>query len=75
MELSGVQCDINYLNALLKDYTNLLDQLTERIYLLAGNKEFNINSTQQLADVLFDDLKLPVIKKDKNRSLNRFICS
>ena len=65
MELSGVQCDINYLNALLKDYTNLLDQLTERIYLLAGNKEFNINSTQQLADVLFDDLKLPVIKKTK----------
>ena len=60
-----MQCDINYLNALLKDYTNLLDQLTERIYLLAGNKEFNINSTQQLADVLFDDLKLPVIKKTK----------
>ena len=65
MELSGVQCDINYLNALLKDYTNLLDQLTERIYLLAGNKEFNINSTQQLADVLFDDLKASRNKKDK----------
>ena len=65
MELAGVQCDINYLKALSKDYTQSLEALTQTIYSHAGGKEFNINSTQQLAEVLFDDLKLPVIKKTK----------
>ena len=64
MELAGVQCDINY-ESLSKDYTQSLEALTQTIYSHAGGKEFNINSTQQLAEVLFDDLKLPVIKKTK----------
>ena len=34
------------------------------IYELAG-REFNIGSTKQLADVLFEELKLPVVKKTK----------
>tara|TARA_Y100001935_G_C17309254_1_gene514600 strand:+ start:130 stop:2844 length:2715 start_codon:yes stop_codon:yes gene_type:complete len=65
MELAGVQCDINYLKTLSSDYTVSLNALTQSIYALAGNKEFNINSTQQLAEVLFDELNLPVIKKTK----------
>ncbi|RAP24728.1 DNA polymerase I [Candidatus Marinamargulisbacteria bacterium SCGC AG-343-K17] len=74
MELSGVQCDINYLKSLSRDYTAQLEKLTTQIYSLAGNDEFNINSTQQLADVLFDQLKLPVIKKTKTgRSTDSFV--
>jgi DNA polymerase-1 len=65
MELSGVQCDIHYLKMLSNDYTASLNALSQSIYSLAGNKEFNINSTQQLAEVLFDELNLPVIKKTK----------
>lgn len=29
-------------------------------------QEFNVNSTQQLGKVLFEDLKLPVYKKTKS---------
>ena len=65
MERSGVQCDIHYLSALSREYTQSLDQLQTSIYSLAGDDSFNINSTQQLGEVLFDKLQLPVIKKTK----------
>jgi DNA polymerase-1 len=41
-----------------------LEKLTDKIYDLAGH-EFNINSPKQLSEVLFERLKLPVIKKTK----------
>ena len=46
----------------LKDGINLL---TQEIYNLAG-EEFNINSPKQLGEVLFEKMKLPVVKKNKN---------
>ena len=42
-----------------------IEKLTQDIYQLAG-EEFNINSTKQLGTILFDKLKLPVIKKTKS---------
>ena len=42
-----------------------LEELRIDIYKLAGGEEFNINSTQQLGKVLFENLKLPVVKKTK----------
>ena len=65
MEITGVQCDIQFLNVLSKDYHSKLDDFKKSIYELAKNDSFNINSTQQLAEVLFDQLGLPVIKKTK----------
>jgi DNA polymerase I len=41
-----------------------LDELTAEIYRLAGH-EFNIASTQQLGQVLFDELGLPVVRRIK----------
>ena len=38
-----------------------LGELTREIHSLVGH-EFNIDSTKQLADVLYDELKLPVVK-------------
>ncbi len=41
-----------------------ISALEENIWFMAGRK-FNINSTKQLGEVLFDDLGLPVVKKNK----------
>ena len=41
-----------------------MGELTKKIYEIAGS-QFNLNSTQQLAKVLFEDLKIPPIKKTK----------
>jgi DNA polymerase-1 len=64
MEMNGVKIDIDLLREFSKEIENQLLQKMERIYGLAG-ETFNINSSQQLGKVLFDKLKLPVIKKTK----------
>ena len=48
-----------------KELTNKLDVITKIIYEMAG-EEFNINSTKQLGEILFEKMKLPVIKKTKS---------
>ena len=74
MEVDGVSCDIHYLNELSREYSKELHSLESMIYELAGNQDFNINSTQQLGEVLFDQLKLPVIKKTKtSRSTDSYV--
>jgi DNA polymerase-1 len=65
MEWCGVACDVHYLKALSTEYSRACEQLQRRIYSLSGDIEFNVNSTKQLAEVLFDRLQLPVIKKTK----------
>lgn len=57
MEKQGVCIDEQTLNALSNKYASEINELTEKIYALAG-EEFNINSTQQLGNVLFEKLKI-----------------
>ncbi|MBI4394588.1 MAG: DNA polymerase I, partial [Candidatus Omnitrophica bacterium] len=64
MEMNGVAVDRNFLKELCKNLGRDLDQLTAAICKEAG-EEFNINSTKQLADILFTKLKLPIIKRTK----------
>jgi len=64
MEMIGVKIDVKWLNELSVKMSRQLDDLTREIYNLAG-EEFNINSTQQLGDILFNKLKLPSGKKTK----------
>jgi DNA polymerase-1 len=64
MEMNGVKIDLDLLREYSKEIETQLQQKTERIYGLAG-EVFNINSSQQLGRILFDKLKLPVIKKTK----------
>ena len=47
-----------------------LEELTKTIHELAG-EEFNINSPKQLGEILFEKLKLPVVKKTKKWIFNR----
>ena len=64
MEKAGVAIDIDHLRNMSKELERQLDTLTREIHKLAG-EPFNINSTQQLGDVLFNKLKLPTVRKTK----------
>lgn len=64
MERAGIRVDPDDLARLGVELRERKDQIEKRIYELAGH-EFNIASTKQLATVLFDELGLPVIKKNK----------
>ncbi len=64
MEFKGVNIDRHYLGQLIKEYTLDIDSLTKDIYEMCGS-EFNINSTQQLAEILYKRLKLATSKKTK----------
>jgi DNA polymerase-1 len=64
VEMNGVKIDVDLLNEFSKEMEIQLQQKEKRIYALAG-EVFNINSSQQLGKILFDKLKLHVIKKTK----------
>ncbi|MCM8799395.1 MAG: DNA polymerase I, partial [Candidatus Omnitrophica bacterium] len=64
MEEVGVKVDEPFLKEILKDVDLKLSSLREKIFSQVG-KEFNLNSCQQLREVLFKDLGLEVIKRTK----------
>ena len=65
MEKNGMYIDKDKLNEFDNQITSSLNTLELKIHELAQDKEFNINSTQQLGVILFEKLGLPVIKKTK----------
>ncbi|MFC1658239.1 DNA polymerase I [Candidatus Omnitrophota bacterium] len=64
MELSGIKLDLDVLKELSRDIEKRLIKLIEDIYDISGT-QFNINSPKQLRGILFEKLKLPVVKKRK----------
>ena len=64
MEKTGVKVDKNKILELNEEYSKLADEYEQRVYELAG-EEFNLNSPKQLGVILFDKMKLPVVKKTK----------
>src|SRR5699024_3859831 len=64
MEHQGVQLDVDRLKNMGEELTGRLNQMEHDIHEMAG-ETFNINSPKQLAVILFEKLKLPVIKKTK----------
>jgi DNA polymerase I len=67
MEQKGIFVDIQRLQTLSELFGFQLKQLEQEIYSLAG-EQFNINSSQQLCQILFEKLNLPVQKKTKKKS-------
>lgn len=64
MQYQGMYVDKEELTIYGNELKNKITILTNEIYELSG-EEFNINSTKQLGEVLFEKMKLPVIKKTK----------
>lgn len=64
MELTGIKLDLKLLKELSSELEKRLAELIAEIYEISGC-QFNINSPKQLREVLFEKLKLPVVKKTK----------
>ena len=65
MEREGVLVDRGALVQFGEMLSERIGQVQARIYALAGEDTFNINSTQQLGQILFERLGLPPVKKTK----------
>jgi DNA polymerase-1 len=57
MEMAGIALDKKFLSELAVELRQRMNALEKQIH-ESGGKKFNLNSTQQLSDVLFKDLKL-----------------
>jgi DNA polymerase-1 len=64
MECRGVKVDRAALTELSRDFAQRIAEIEQAIFRAVGN-EFNIGSTKQLGDVLFEKLGLPGGKKGK----------
>ena len=64
MESQGVKIDVPFLSKMEKTIDKQLSKISKNIIDEAG-EDFNINSTQQLGKILFEKLKLPIVKKKK----------
>lgn len=69
MEYAGVQIDKDRLQQLSEEFTRDCGAILERLNRLAGRKPdgepYNLNSTKQLQEVLFEKFKLPKTEKTK----------
>ena len=64
MELDGIKVDAAELGRAQVEFATTRDAEIRKVHELAGHA-FNLASTKQLGAVLFDELKLPVVKKTK----------
>ncbi len=64
MEYNGVYVDRDFLERMSEDLRQELENLEKQIFDAAGHS-FNVNSPQQLATVLFDEIGLPPVKRTK----------
>ena len=68
LEINGVKVDDEYLKKLSKKFEQRLKEIEKEIYKVSG-KEFNIGSTKQLGEIIYNDLKIAKLKKTKKGSL------
>ncbi len=64
MEMAGVALDVDFLMDMSKEFYRRMREVEAEIHQLAGHP-FNLNSTQQLGRVLFEELGLPSSSKTK----------
>src|SRR5256712_975572 len=64
MESEGVAIDVPYLKQMQEELGEQLTAIESEVEQVAGQK-FNLSAPQQLAKVLFEDLRLPVGKRTK----------
>lgn len=63
-KIKGIKIDVDKMNAMAEEACRRMEELREAVYEAAGCV-FNLNSSKQKAEVFFDKLKLPCLKKTK----------
>ena len=68
LEFNGIKVDPNYLKKLSAQFEKKLKKIEKDIFATAG-REFNIGSTKQLGEIIYNELKIAKLKKTKKGSL------
>ncbi len=67
MEIEGVKIDDNFLRSLSLKFEKKIEKIQKEIFKIS-KKKFNIASPKQLGEIIYNDLKIAVIKKTKKGS-------
>ena len=70
MQRYGVAIDVDTLKRMSDELSENLNSIRDNMYQTIGH-QFNLNSSQQLGGVLFDELRLPTAKKKRAKSGSR----
>lgn len=74
MEMSGILLDLPFFENMSKELEGRLDEIVRQVYDSVG-KEFNLNSTQQLSDILFNRLRLEPPDRGKKTASGHYSTS
>jgi DNA polymerase-1 len=74
MEMTGIALDGEFLQGMSRELDERMQDLSKQIFEVVG-KEFNLNSTQQLSEALFDRLKLPPPGRTKRTASGHYSTS
>ena len=67
MEINGIKLDKSFLKKLSIKFGDKIYQIEKKIYKIS-KKEFNIGSTKQLGEIMYNELKISSLKKTKKGS-------
>jgi DNA polymerase I len=67
MEIEGIKIDSIFLKTLSEKFEKKINKLEKEVYQIS-KKKFNIASPKQLGEVIYNDLKIAVLKKTKKGS-------
>ncbi len=67
MEIKGIKLDKSSLNKLSSKFSSKIEKLEKSIFKIS-KKTFNIGSTKQLGEIMYNDLKIAALKKTKKGS-------
>ena len=67
MEIHGIKIDSKFLKSLSEKFEKKKNQIEKKIFKIS-NKEFNIGSTKQLGEVMYNELKIASLKKTRKGS-------
>jgi len=67
MEIEGIKVDNKFLKTLSEKFEKKINKLEKEVFKIS-KKEFNIASPKQLGEIIYNDLKIAVLKKTRKGS-------